>query len=292
LRVGIVTRNAEAWCTSQLVEAFRSRGVDTVCFSFRRLLARVGYGPAVSACDLRIPGDVDALVIRPIGRGSLDEVIFRMDALRRLEGDGVLVVNPPEAIEICADKYRALYLMERRGLPVPRTAVAEGVREAMQAFHELGGDVVVKPLFGSRGVGSTRISDPEVARRIFNTLAFHHHVIYLQEFIPHGNSDIRAFVIGGEVVASMRRVSATWKTNVSQGAKPEPAKLNRRLKELATEAADAVGCRVAGVDILEGPRGPLVVEVNSQPGWMGIQSVTPFNIAGRIADYVISEVRR
>ena len=89
--------------------------------------------------------------------------------------------------------------------------------------------------------------------------------------MPHGTSDIRAFVIGDRVVASMRRVAEGWKTNYSRGAKPTPAKISREFEELAIKSSKAVGCKVAGVDILEGPEGPRIVDVNSQPGWKGLQ---------------------
>jgi len=235
--------------------------------------------------------DLDALVVRPIGRGSLEEIIFRMDLLRRLEAEGLLVVNPAEAIEICSDKYRALWLMELAGLPVPRTVATEDVQSAMRAFWELGGDVVVKPLFGSRGVGSVRITDPETALRVFRAIAFHHGVIYIQEFIPHGPYDLRAFVVGGRVVSAMRRIAPGWKKNIYQGARPEGLELTPELAELAVGAAEATKCLVAGVDILPGPEGPLVVEVNSQPGWRGLQKVSRTDIAMEIASFVLREAR-
>jgi RimK family alpha-L-glutamate ligase len=203
----------------------------------------------------------------------------------------MLVVNPPLAIERSVDKYCALTILEEHGLPIPRTAVTESPEDAQKAFHELGKDVVVKPLFGSRGVGSTRVSDPEVARRVFKAISFHHGVVYLQEFIPHGISDIRAFVIGDRVTASMRRVAETWKTNISLGAKPVACTLDRDLEDLAVKAAGIIGCKVAGVDILESPDGPLIIELNSQPGWRGLQSVTEANIADQIIDFVLSELK-
>ncbi len=148
----------------------------------------------------------------------------------------------------------------------------------------------MKPLFGSRGVGSTRVSNPDVATRVFRTISFYHGVLYLQEFVPHGVSDVRAFVVGDRVIASMRRVAGTWKTNVSLGAKPVSLRLGEELEDLAVRAAKAIGCKVAGVDILEGPSGPLIVELNSQPGWRGLQSVTKVNIADEIVRYVLSEL--
>jgi len=214
-----------------------------------------------------------------------------MDILHRLQRMGLYIVNPPEAIECCVDKYAILAILEENGIPVPRTVVTESQDEALKAFHDLGGDVIVKPIFGSRGVGSTRISDPEIAQTVFSTITFYHGVIYIQEYVPHGFSDIRAFVIGDNVAAAMRRVAKSWKTNYSQGARPEPIKLDSEMEELAVKSAKLVKCKVAGVDILEAPNGPLVVEVNSQPGWRGLQSVTSIDIAEAIVDFVLSELK-
>jgi len=255
-------------------------------------VARVGFKPYLNVRGIDILEDLDALIIRPIGRGSLEEIVFRMDLLYRLERLGFYVVNPPEAIEHCVDKYDLLAILEDNGVPVPKTAVTEDPDEALKAFHELGGDVVVKPIFGSRGIGSTRLTDPEVAYTAFRAITFYHGVIYLQEFVPHGFSDIRAFVIGDHVAAAMRRVATGWKTNYSQGARPEPIKLDSQMEELAVKSAKLIKCKIAGVDILESPKGPLVVEVNSQPGWRGLQSVTRVNIAEAIVDFVLSELKK
>jgi RimK family alpha-L-glutamate ligase len=292
LKFGIATRNPNAYSSTQLREALDRRGIPHVCFSFPWLVARVGFKPYLNVRNIDILKDLDALIIRPIGRGSLEEIVFRMDLLYRLERLGFYVVNPPEAIEHCVDKYDLLAILEDNGVPVPKTAVTEDPDEALKAFHELGGDVVVKPIFGSRGIGSTRLTDPEVAYTAFRAITFYHGVIYLQEFVPHGFSDIRAFVIGDHVAAAMRRVATGWKTNYSQGARPEPIKLDSQMEELAVKSAKLIKCKIAGVDILESPKGPLVVEVNSQPGWRGLQSVTRVNIAEAIVDFVLSELKK
>jgi RimK family alpha-L-glutamate ligase len=182
--------------------------------------------------------------------------------------------------------------MENKGIPIPRTIATESITDALKAFEELGGDVIIKPIFGSRGIGTTRIVDSEIAATTFKAIIFHHGVIYLQEFVPHGESDIRAFVVGDKVIASMRRVSQTWKNNFSQGAQPTKIMLSPKLEELAIKAAKAVNCKIAGVDILEGPKGPMIVDVNSQPGWRGLQMVTQNNIADEIVDFVLSEIKR
>lgn len=291
MKIGIITINENGWCSSQLREAIGRRNITPVCFSFTQLVARVKYKPQVSVGEINILEDLSALITRPIGRGSLEEIIFRMNLLHRLEHFGMLIINPPLSIERSVDKYYALCLLEEHGIAVPRTAVTESSEHALKCFQELGGDVVIKPLFGSRGVGSTRVSDPEIATRIFRAVSFYHGVLYLQEFVPHGVSDIRAFVIGDRVVASMRRVAETWKTNVSLGAKPVSIKLSSELENRAVRAAKVIGCKVAGVDILEGPNGPMIVELNSQPGWRGLQSVTKINIADKIVEYVLSEIK-
>ncbi|MGA3290450.1 MAG: RimK family alpha-L-glutamate ligase [Candidatus Bathyarchaeia archaeon] len=287
-----MTRNMEAWSSTQVREALTKRGIPYECFTFPRLVARLAYKPYFKVNGTSIIDDLDALIIRPIGRGSLEELVFRMDMLYKLERQGFYMVNPPTAIEHCVDKYDILAILEDVGVPVPRTLATESVNEALKAFSELGGDIVVKPIFGSRGQGATRIVDADIADTIFKAITFHHGVIYMQEFVPHGYSDIRAFVIGDRVVASMRRVAKGWKTNYSQGAKPAPAKISKEFEELAVKSAKAVCCKIAGVDILEGPEGPRIVDVNSQPGWKGLQAVAEVNIAEEIVSFVLSELKK
>jgi len=292
MKMGIITRNENGWCSMQLRESMIKHGVTPFCFRFNQIVAHIGYKPYATVNQTDILRELQALIIRPIGRGTLEEIIFRMDMLHRLHRQGMMVINPPLSIERSVNKYCTLALLEENGLPVPRTAVTESQQEAIKAFHELGCDIVIKPVFGSRGIGSTRISDPDVATRIFRALAFYHNVIYLQEFVPHGFSDIRAFVVGKRVIAAMRRKAETWKTNVSLGAKPEPIQLDNELESLAVKATEIIGCKIAGVDILESQKGPLIIELNSQPGWHGLQSVTKTCIADEIIEYILSELKK
>jgi len=215
-----------------------------------------------------------------------------MDMLYKLERQGFYMINPPTAIEHCVDKYDIVALLEDVNVPVPRTLATESVNEALRAFNELGGDIVVKPIFGSRGQGATRINDIDIADTIFKAITFHHGVIYMQEFVDHGHSDIRAFVIGDQVIASMCRIADGWKTNYSRGARPAPTEISEEFKEIAIKASKAVGCKIAGVDILEGPNGPRIVDVNSQPGWKGLQMVAKVNIADEIVKYVLNEIKK
>lgn len=292
MKFGIMTRNPEAWSSSQVREALTKRGIPYECFTFPRLVARLAYRPYFKVNGTSITDELDALIIRPIGRGSLEELVFRMDMLYKLERQGFYMVNPPTAIEHCVDKYDILAILEDFGVPVPRTLATESVNEALKAFQELGGDIVVKPIFGSRGQGATRVNDIDIADTIFKAITFHHGVIYMQEFVEHGFSDIRAFVLGDQVISSMRRVAQGWKTNYSRGARPAAAEISDEFKELAVKAAQAVGCKVAGVDILEGPTGPRIVDVNSQPGWKGLQMVAKVNIAEEIVKFVLKEIKK
>lgn len=297
MKIGIATRNMEAWSSTQVREALTRHGIPYVCFTFPKLVAQLGNKPYfrvkdVNLQDVNLLEDMDALIIRPIGRGSLEELVFRMDMLYKLEREGFYVINPPEAIEHCVDKYDILGILEDNGVPVPRTVATESANEAVKAFTELGGDVVVKPIFGSRGIGATRVTDPEIALTVFKAITFQHGVVYLQEFVPHGHSDIRAFVVDDHVIAAMRREADGWKTNYSQGARPAPTTLSKEFEELAVKASKAVGCKISGVDILEGPDGPKICDVNSQPGWKGLQMVTKVNIAEEIVKFVLSELKK
>ena len=158
----------------------KSLNITPLCFRFPDLVARVKYKPVLSIKNVNILEELNAIITRTIGRGSLEEIVFRMDLLHRLERLGMLIINPAESIECAVDKYYALTLLEEEGLPVPRTVVTENPNEALKAFYELGEDIVLKPIFGSRGIGTTRITDSDVAIRVFNTISFHHGVLYLR----------------------------------------------------------------------------------------------------------------
>ncbi|RLI20456.1 RimK family alpha-L-glutamate ligase [Candidatus Bathyarchaeota archaeon] len=292
MRIGILTKNPESWHSKQLEKATIKNNAEPLLFRFSEITAKIEEKTKIYVRNLDVAKEIPAIIVRPIGRGSLEEIIFRLDVLHTLERLGTLIINPPKAIEISVDKYYSLTLLKMHGIPVPKTVATESLEEAIKAFNELGGDVVTKPLFGSRGIGSTRISDPEVATRIFRALSYHHNVLYLQKYIEHGFADIRAFVVGDRVIASMKRMAQTWKTNISLGARPKPTKLSGELEDLAVKSAKTIGCKIAGVDIIESEKGPLIVEINSQPGWRGLQTVTRINIADEIVKYVISELKK
>jgi RimK family alpha-L-glutamate ligase len=233
---------------------------------------------------------LEGVFTRAVPGGSLEQVILRMDTLHCLERLGIPFMNRPHAIEKAVDKYYTLRLLELAGVSVPRTTVTQYTRDALRAFRRYK-DVVVKPLFGSGGVGMTRVSDHEIARRVFRALEASRYIMYIQEFLEHGNRDIRVFVIGNKAIAAMTRVGDDWKTTLRQGAQPQPCRLTSELSDLATKCAETIGLEYTGVDILETEKGLVVTEVNSSSGWQGIQQVTDINIAKELVDHFYSIIR-
>src|SRR6185437_513815 len=186
-------------------------------------------------------------------QGTLEPVVYRMDALHRLEAEGVPLLNAPRAVEVSVDKYLSLAQIAGAGLPVPPTFAMESARDALDAFEALGGDVVVKPLFGSEGRGMVRVSDRELARRAFATLERLGAVLYVQKAVRHPGHDTRAFVLGGRVIGAIRRFAprGEWRTNVAVGGHAEAVGVDPRAERLAVAAAEAVGAAMAGVDVLD-----------------------------------------
>lgn len=289
--IGILTEGGEkGYAIPQLVEAAERRNIKTIFIPMRKILLGVLANSPATYENLNLL-DMNALIFRGFNLGSLEQVILRMDALHRLQRLGMKIYNPPSAIEKASDKFYASALLEEAGLPTSRCFATEDEFEALKMFKEMG-DVVVKPLFGSQGKGMTRVTDIETASRVFNNLAFSNLVIYIQEFVPHGNRDIRAFIIGEEVVAAMYRISDSWKTNVFQGAKPVACKLEPELEEMSIKAAKVIGCEYAGVDILEGPNGPQIIEVNTSPTWKGLYQATKVPIADLLWDYILKNIKQ
>jgi RimK family alpha-L-glutamate ligase len=290
MKIGILGSKG-SWHVEALVKALEERGILTNRLPITRLVARISDEPRVRVWEHMLEG-YDAIIVRSIPAGSLEQIIFRVDVLHRLEDLGVRVVNSARTIERTVDKYYTSALLEDAGIPTPRTVVTERFDEAMEAFKELG-DVVVKPLFGSEGRGMVRVCEEDAAYRVFRALELGRYIFYLQEFIPHANWDIRAFVVGHEVVAAMVRQADTWKTNVARGAKAEPLTLDGELRQLSLRASRVLEAEYAGVDILKAERGGYyLTEINGIPGWRGLQSTTSVNIAERIVEHVIGLVRR
>jgi len=235
-------------------------------------------------------GDLDALLVRSLPGGSLEQVIYRVDVLHRLENLGLKVINRAAVLEKTVDKFYTSALLADAGLPVPKTVVTERFDQALAAVRDMGA-VVVKPLFGSLGTGMVMVEDADVAHRVFRALEMGRYVYYLQEFLPHDNEDFRLFVVGGEVVSAMRRRGQSWKTNITRGAIAEYIEPDPTLGRLALKTAEILEADYVGVDILVSQGQPYVIEANGIPGWSGLQSVSPVNIAEVLARYTLGQIR-
>lgn len=286
-KCGIFTSNEKDWNVRQLKKEVEKKDIDCITFPLPELIARLGDTPKVS-CQGHDLEDFDALIVRWAPKGSAEQIVFRMDALHRLENLGIKTLNPSASIEKCADKFYTCSLLEDAGIPVPRTVIAEKREDASKAFKELG-DVIVKPLFGSLGAGMLRVDDEDLAYRVFSALEFGRNIYYIQEFTPHKNRDRRAFVLDGEVLASMERQGRDWRTNIAKGGEAKVRELSPELEEMSVKAAETLGCEYAGVDIIESEGKAYVVEVNAIPGWKGLQSITEVNIAEKIINFLIEQ---
>jgi RimK family alpha-L-glutamate ligase len=280
MRVAILGSTG-GWHAERLERALAARGHDCWFAPVTRMVARVDRGVAIAGRELALH-ECDAVIVRGIPRGSLEQVVYRVDALHTLTALGVRVVNSAHAIERTVDKFLASALLSQAGVPTPRTVVCERAEDALAAFGELGADVIVKPLFGSMGLGMARVDDPDVAQRVFRALELERAVYYLQETLPHAGVDVRALVVGDRVVAAIERAGAGWRTNLARGAQARPIALDGARIELCTRAAAAVGAAYAGVDLL----GDRVLEVNGIPGWQGVERATGVDVGAALVEHL------
>jgi RimK family alpha-L-glutamate ligase len=286
--------------------------IDWHVETFARALVRLGAQPVVvrlSACKidttrpfgLAIPGfraaPPDAGVVRAIGDGSLEAITMRLGVLHALGALGVPMINDARAIERCTDKSMASFLLVRAGLRTPETFVVQNEAQARAiARRECPrGPLVLKPLFGAQGWGLQLIRNEAELPSLLEARG----VYYLQRFVEPRVSpdaarfeDMRVLVSAGEIVGAMRRRSEQWITNVRQGARPIAVAPTAQEADIALRAAKALGAICAGVDLISGSDdAPLVLEVNSMAGWSGLQRVTGFSIAERLAADVLNMIK-
>lgn len=283
---------SDSWYLADLRRAAADRH-EIAAINFRDLASQLATGEiGVTRSGSRDLRQLDALLVRTMPPGSLEQVVFRMDLLAQLERQGVTVVNPPRGIEAAVDKYLTSARLAAAGLRVPRTIVCQTAEEGLNAFAKLGGDVVLKPLFGGEGRGITRLEDEALAERAFRMLCQLGAVLYIQEFVPHDGCDIRVLVIGRQTFAIRRRNPSDWRTNVSRGAIAEPFEPPDDWAEMALRAAEAVGTPLAGVDLLPfADEAPYVLEVNAVPGWRALAATLQLDVAAAVLEFVAQRVR-
>jgi RimK family alpha-L-glutamate ligase len=283
----VILASSTGWHTDELVRAVSARGLVPLLLPWEANIGRMGAGSGVDNGGYALR-EARAVLPRIIPGGTLEQIIYRVDTLHRLEEEGIRVMNTARAIERTVDKAWTSAILERAGLATPETVACERADDAFTAFHAMG-DVVVKPLFGSMGLGMSRVSDEDMAWRVFRVIETVRGVYYLQRFVPHGGRDIRAFVVGERVLGAIERRAEGWRTNFSRGGRAAPFTLPPAWAELALAAARAVGAEYAGVDLLPAEDGTVyVLEVNGIPGWEGLQGATGMDVAGAIVDQLLA----
>lgn len=239
-------------------------------------------GIAIPGFGSQLP---DLILVRAVGLGTFESITLRLGLLHALKDMGVSIANSPRAIELCVDKAATSFRCFKAGLPTPETFALESPRQTRALVRRecQRGPLVLKPLFGAQGRGLKLIRQDSDLPDIADMAG----VYYLQRYIGverDGFSDCRVLVVGGRVLAAMTRRARHWITNVKLGAQPEPVDLDDERRDLAVRAAAAVEAEFAGVDLLRAADGRwYVIEVNSMPGWQGLQSVTDFSIADELA---------
>jgi len=295
VRVAIATDDP-GWHGERLQAAFSARGIDTSFVSLRDCridLEASRHGIVIPGFDQRLP---DGVFVRQVPGGTLEQVVLRLDILHALKSLGVPVYNDGRAIERTVDKAMTSFLLWRAGVPTPATWAVESQSQARAVVqHQTadGGEVVVKPLFGSRGVGLHRVRSVDELPPGEQCAG----VYYLQRFIepgPDGYRDWRVFVIAGRAVAAMQRRGRDWINNVALGAACEGVPADGPLAHMAESACRAVNVDYGGVDIMRGRDDVTqVVEVNGIPAWRGLQSVCEFDVAQRLVDdFVVRHLGR
>ena len=219
---------------------------------------------------------------------------FGTAVVRQFEQMEVYTPNTAAGISNSRDKLRSLQMLSRHHVGIPKTAFARSKKDVLPAIARVGGaPIIIKLLEGTQGVGVILAETEKIAEAIIETLQSTKQNVLIQKFVAESQGrDIRAFVVGDRVVAAMRRVAQgqEFRSNVHRGGKTEHIELDERYRETAVRAAQIMGLRVAGVDMLECKSGPQILEVNSSPGLEGIEKCTQLDVGGAIIDYISAQV--
>ena len=289
MKLAILSRAPRAYSTQRLRTAALDRGhqvrvLDTLRFAIDLSTEQPDLffrGKQLSSYDAILP------------RIGASITYFGTAVVRQFEQMDVYTPNTANGIMNSRDKLRATQILSRHNIGMPATAFVRNRADVVPAIEMVGGaPVVIKLLEGTQGIGVILAPSRKVAEAIIETLHGTNQQVLIQAFVKESKGrDIRAIVVGDRVVAAMRRVAQgdEFRSNVHRGGRVEPVELDATYQETAVRAAQIMGLRVAGVDMLEGNDGPLVMEVNSSPGLQGIESATNLDVAGAIIDYIANQ---
>ena len=284
MRLAFLSRSRSLYTTRRLLQAARGEGHQASVLDPLDLFMELGAGsPALfHGGSARRLAPIDVAFPR-IGAAVTE---YGLAVIQQLEIMRIPVVNRTRAIALARDKMRCLQVLSHAGLPVPRTAMIRHPRQVAQALAQVGGPpVVLKLIQGSQGIGVILLESVDAVESVLDTLWSLGQVILIQEFVSESRGrDLRALVLGGRVVVAMRRQARAgeFRANIHRGGTGTIVDLPEETREVASRAARIVGLEVAGVDLLEGAHGPQVMEVNSSPGFQGLEAATGLDVAGEI----------
>ncbi len=286
MRIAILSRNEKSYSTSRLLAAAQQRGHEALVLDHLKCYAVIEKGnPAICYQDQTLP-KIDAVIPR-IGTSV---TLFGTAIVRQFEMMQVFSAIKSLAIVRSRDKLRSLQILSKAGVGLPKTAFASHPRDIDAVLSQVGGTpVVIKLLEGTQGVGVMLAETRKAAKSVMEAFYELKTNILVQEFISEAKgADIRAFIVDGKVVGAMKRQgkAGEFRSNLHRGGDGILIKLTKQEKDTALAAAKAMGLSIAGVDMLQSSRGPLVMEVNSSPGLEGIEKATGVDIAGKIIQYV------
>ena len=290
MKVAILSRAPRSYSTQRLRAAADARGHQVkVLNTLRFAIDLAGDEP-----DLQFRGrplsHYDAIVPR-IGASV---TYFGTAVVRQFEQMDIYTPNTANGITNARDKLRAMQILSRHDIGIPATTFVRDRKDVIAAIERVGGaPVVIKVLEGTQGIGVILAPDLKVAEAVIETFQSTRQNVLIQRFVAESKGrDIRALVVGDRVVAAMRRIAQgdEFRSNIHRGGITEKFSLDAEYERTAVQAAQIMGLRVAGVDMLEGKEGPLVMEVNSSPGLEGIETATELDVAGAIVDYVANQV--
>ena len=288
MRAAIVVSDPLDWTAQALLASFLKKGMDAFFLNFSDLFAGIATVQSFGCSGVDLL-NLDAIVVRDLGRRGPGDVAFRFEALQALQEKGICIINPPQAIARAANKFATSRALHDAGVATPRTFVTTSFKEAEKALHDFK-KAVSKPLFGYKGRDIVLLEDAveaDLAR--LESIVASQGLVYLQEFIALENPrDIRAFVVDGMVLGAIYRVAppGQWISNLARGGRAAECPLTEELAELAAKAAKAVGAVYCGVDLLETARGLVVIEVNGTPSGKGIFEALGVDVTAAIASYV------
>ncbi len=290
MKLAILSRARESYSTRRLVAAAEERGHRVRVFDTLRFAIDLSDDEP----DLQYRGkplpDYDAVLPR-IGASI---TFFGMAVVRQFEQMDVYTPTTAASIANSRDKLRSMQILARHDVRIPATTFVRDRADVMPAIERVGGaPVVIKLLEGTQGIGVILAPDRKVAGAVIETLQSTRQNVLIQRFVAESKGrDIRAFVVGDRVVAAMRRIAEgdEFRSNVHRGGRVEAVELDEEYQRVAVRAAQIMGLKIAGVDMLEGDEGPSIMEVNSSPGLEGIETATELDIAGAVVDYVANQV--